>query len=92
MALPRIQTAIPLEGLRLRLFLTNGCEIERTIAPLLTGPLFDPIRQNPTLFAQVRVEGGGLAWPNGADLCPDVLIWGGMPPADDSVIFPDLIS
>src|ERR1035438_5127526 len=23
-----------------------------------------------------------LVWPTGADLCPDVLIWGGLPPAD----------
>jgi len=23
-----------------------------------------------------------LVWPGGADLCPDVLIWGGLPPAD----------
>ena len=21
-----------------------------------------------------------IVWPNGADLCPDVLIWGGLPP------------
>ncbi|MBF0429425.1 MAG: DUF2442 domain-containing protein [Magnetococcales bacterium] len=79
MTLPRIRAATPLAGLRLRLSLTDSYEIEREIAPLLVGPLFDPIRNNPTLFAQVRVEGGGVAWPNGADLCPDVLIWGGMP-------------
>jgi hypothetical protein len=30
----------------------------------------------------MRVEGGTLVWPNGAGLCPDVLIWGGLPPAD----------
>ena len=39
------------------------------------------------LFAQVRAEGGGVAWPNGADLCPDVLIWGGMPPADNRITY-----
>jgi hypothetical protein len=30
----------------------------------------------------MRVEGGTLVWPAGADLCAGVLIWGGLPPAD----------
>ncbi|GAB0057913.1 hypothetical protein SIID45300_02247 [Candidatus Magnetaquicoccaceae bacterium FCR-1] len=84
MSMPRIRAAIPLEGMRLHLSLTDGREIERLIAPWLTGPLFEPIRQDPSLFAQVHVEGGGVAWPNGADLCPDLLIWGGLPPAEDA--------
>ncbi|MBF0159720.1 MAG: DUF2442 domain-containing protein [Magnetococcales bacterium] len=42
---------------------------------------FVPIRDDPALFAAVRVEGGGIVWPNGADLCPDRLIWGGLPSA-----------
>jgi hypothetical protein len=33
-------------------------------------------------FREFSVEGGTLVWPTGADLCPDVLIWGGMPPAE----------
>lgn len=28
------------------------------------------------------VERGTLVWPNGADLCPDVLIWSGVPPTE----------
>jgi hypothetical protein len=28
------------------------------------------------------VEAGTLVWTAGADLCPDILIWGGLPPAD----------
>ncbi|MBF0627480.1 MAG: DUF2442 domain-containing protein [Magnetococcales bacterium] len=79
MTLLRISRALPLSGFRLALTLTDGTEIEREIAPLLRGPLFDSVRSDPALFFEVRVEGGGVAWPNGADLCPDVLIWGGMP-------------
>ncbi len=35
------------------------------------------IRENAAAFRELRVEGGTLVWPNGADLCHDVLIWGG---------------
>ncbi len=28
---------------------------------------------NPALFAEVRVECGTVAWPNGADLAPDAM-------------------
>jgi len=44
--------------------------------------VFEPIRKDPAVFAKVRVEGGTVVWPNGADLCPDVLIWGGAPPEE----------
>jgi len=46
------------------------------------GPVFEGIRSDPRLFAQVRAEGGTVVWPNGADLCPDFLIWGGAPPEE----------
>jgi hypothetical protein len=65
-----------------RLTLTDGAEIERDLSPLLVGPVFNEIRENPTQFREVRVEAGTLVWPDGADLCPDTVIWGGLPPAD----------
>ena len=76
----RIREAAPTEGLRLRLTLTDGSVVERDISELLTGPVFDAIRTDPVVFRQVAVECGTVAWPNGADLDPDVLIWGGLPP------------
>jgi hypothetical protein len=82
MSLMRIAAVTPLSGQRLRLGLTDGTTIERDVGSLLIGPVFEEIRQKPEVFAQVRVEGGTVVWPNGADLCPDVLIWGGPPPAD----------
>lgn len=80
--LVRIREAIALEGRRLRLTLTNGSVVERDVSELLVGPVFEPVHENDALFRRVRVEEGSVVWPNGADLCPDVLIWGGLPPAE----------
>ena len=82
MNLVRIQDAAPLEGFRVRLKLTDGRIVERDLEELLTGPVFAGLRGNPERFREFRVEGGTLVWPGGADLCPDVLIWGGLPPTD----------
>ena len=81
MNLIRIRDVVPLEGRRVRLTLTDGSVVERDISFLLVGPVFEPIRNDPACFEQVHVEAGSLVWPNGADLCPDVVIWGGAPPA-----------
>ena len=82
MTLLRIREVKVLEGFRLSLELTDGSVIERDVSRLLVGPVFEPIRKDPAVFAGVRVEGGTVVWPNGADLCPDVLIWGGAPPKE----------
>lgn len=80
MTLVRIRAVEPLEGFRLRLHLTNDAVIERDIRPLMSGPIFEKLTQDPQRFREVRAEGGTVVWSNGADLCPDVLIWGGPPP------------
>lgn len=79
MKLLRIKAAQPLPGLKLRLTLDDGKVIERDVSALLKGPVFERIRTDPAEFARVRVEGGTVAWPNGADLCPDMVIWNGPP-------------
>jgi hypothetical protein len=66
MPLLRIQQAVPLEGFRLRLTLTDGSVVERDVSDLLAGPIFDPIRSDAARFREVRVEEGSVAWPNGA--------------------------
>lgn len=88
MALLRIRTVKALEGFKLRLTLTDGSVVERDVSRLLVGPVFEPIRKDPAVFAKVRVEGGTVVWPNGADLCPDVLIWGGVPPEEGRPLHP----
>ena len=84
MKLVRIREVTPLDRFRVRLELTNGQIIERDLEPLLLGPVFETIRSDMECFREMRAEGGTLTWPNGADLCPDVLIWGGLPPADEA--------
>lgn len=85
MSLLRIAAVTALSDRRLRLRLTDGTTIERDAGPLLVGPVFEQVRSEAQMFARVRVESGTVVWPNGADLCPDVLIWGGAPPSDPAI-------
>ena len=84
MSLIRIASVTPLDHLRLRLVPTDGSVVERDVAPLLIGPVFEDVRNNAEVFRAAGVVSGTVVWPNGADLCPDVLIWGG-PPRDEAV-------
>ena len=85
MKLVRIREAKPLGDYRVELTLTNGQVVERDLEPMLKGRFFSEIRSDEARFRQLRVEDGTLVWPGGADLCPDMLIWGGVPPADTNV-------
>ena len=59
-----------LGGHRLRLRLDDGTAGEIDLADDLEGEIFQPLR-NESEFAKIRVEGGTIAWPNGADLAPE---------------------
>lgn len=37
-----------------------------------TGPVIDPLRDKQ-YFSHVLIDHGALTWPNGYDVCPDVL-------------------
>jgi hypothetical protein len=71
----RICSVEPLEGFALRLGFDHGTVREIDIEAELWGPVFDPLRTDPKLFREVRVdeELGTIVWPNGADMDPDVL-------------------
>lgn len=71
----RIRSVEPVGEYRLRLGFTDGTERVVDVEPYLRGPVFQPLRDDPDLFAAVEVdeELGTIVWPNGADIDPDVL-------------------
>lgn len=70
-----------LENFRLKIVFQNKKAKIVDVSGLLRGPMFSPLK-NKRKFKAVRVnkEFGCVEWPNGADLCPDALYYGGTPP------------
>ena len=77
-----VRAVQPLIGFRVRLTFTDGVAREMDLEPYLRGPIFESIRNDPQLFAAVQVdeEGDTITWPNGADIAPETLYYGGNPP------------
>ncbi len=73
--LVRITAVEPLEAFRVRLNFEDGTQKEIDLDPYLRGPVFEPIRSDPAVFRAVKIEGATIAWPNGADIDPDVLYY-----------------
>ena len=84
-ALVRVQSVEPREGFKVNIRFSDGSSREVNLAPYLRGPIFDPIRNDPALFGSMQVEEGTIAWPNGADIDPDVLYYGLTPAWAESV-------
>ncbi len=80
----RIRQATALDDYQLRLTLTDGDVVERDVSAVLWGPVFEPLRQDYRRFRAVAVEAGTVTWPGDVDIDPDVLIWGGPAPRDQS--------
>ncbi len=74
--LVRVQSIERREGFIVNIRFTDGSCREMDLAPYLRGPIFEPIRSDPALFGSMQVEEGTIAWPNGADIDPDVLYYG----------------
>jgi hypothetical protein len=79
---PRLRTVKIVSGFTVQLIYADGVEREIDLEPYLHGPIFDPIRTDPQLFAAVQIDevGDTICWPNGADIAPETLYYDGEPP------------
>lgn len=85
MALVRIAQVEPLDAFRVRLVLTDGSSRDVDLEPYLKGRMFEAIRANRDRFLEFSVDAelGTIVWPNGADICPDVLVHGRSPASQE---------
>lgn len=71
----KVKKAVALTGFKMQIEFEDGLEKEIDLKKFLQGPIFEPIRNNQKLFQDVQIEGGTIAWSNGADIDPDVLYY-----------------
>jgi hypothetical protein len=72
MRLPAVIRAEHAGGFRIRLWFSDGVEGTVDFEAWLTGPVFQPLK-NTAYFQRFFLDGGTVAWPNGADIAPDTL-------------------
>lgn len=73
--LVRVQSVEPLGGHQVLVVFQDGTRREIDLEPYLHGPIFEPIRNDPARFRAMKIQGGTIAWDNGADIDPDVLYY-----------------
>ena len=57
---------------KIRLIFNDGVDGIVDFSQWLSGPVFEPLK-DPVYFARFFIEGGTIAWPNGADIAPETL-------------------
>jgi hypothetical protein len=70
--IPRVTAVRAQPRYRLQVTSDDGVIRDVDLEGELWGPMFEPLK-DPAFFAQVFVDHGTLAWPNGLDLDPLVL-------------------
>ena len=74
--LVRVRSVEPRKGYLVHVVFEDDTEKVIDLEPYLHGPIFEPMRRDPTTFRAMKVEGGAITWDNGADIDPDVLYYG----------------
>lgn len=62
----------PIGAHHLAIAFSDGSRGETDLEPHLTGPVFEPLRDERA-FAEVFLDDGIVSWPGGADLAPEFL-------------------
>ena len=70
--LPLVVEANYRDEFNIHIVFNDGVEGVVDFSEWLSGPVFEPLR-DPTYFAAFFVDGGTIAWPNGADIAPETL-------------------
>jgi hypothetical protein len=70
--LPTVVHAEYRGGHRICLRFNDGVESTVDFSDWLSGPVFEPLRE-PGYFERFFLDGGTVAWPNGADIAPETL-------------------
>lgn len=70
--LPTVIEAEYRGGYTIRLKFNDGVEETIDFAQWLDGPVFEPLK-DASYFQRFFLEGGTVAWPNGADIAPETL-------------------
>ncbi|HZF12570.1 MAG TPA: DUF2442 domain-containing protein [Thermoanaerobaculia bacterium] len=70
--LPIVLRAEYCGGFRIRVIFNDGLETTIDFSEWLEGPIFEPLK-DPQYFERFFIDGGTVAWPNGADIAPETL-------------------
>ena len=72
MFLPIVTRAEYRDGFRIHVVFNDGVESTIDFSEWLAGPVFEPLK-DPAYFERFFLDGGTVAWPNGADIAPETL-------------------
>jgi hypothetical protein len=70
--IPEVVRAEYRGGFKIRVSFDDGVEGTVDFSDWLVGPVFEPLKES-SYFARFVVDGGTVAWPNGADIAPETL-------------------
>ncbi len=57
---------------RIRVVFNDDVDAVVDFSDWLSGPVFEPLK-DPEYFSRFFIDGGTIAWPNGADIAPETL-------------------
>jgi hypothetical protein len=70
--LPTVIRAEYRGGHRIRVTFNDGSQKTLDFREWLNGPVFEPLKDE-AYFRRFFIDGGTVAWPNGADIAPETL-------------------